>query len=184
MAKDQSAPGRLELVRAFVNTRDVDAGTDALGSADELRSWLRERELLGGSAVTASDLANAVALREAIREILLAHTERHPVPGEAANVLDEAALRARVGLRFDETGAATLAPGADGVDAALGRLLAIVQASIAEGTWTRLKACRLDSCEWAFFDHTKNRSGVWCNMGDCGNRVKARSYRARRGARG
>ena len=27
--EDRPAPGRLELVRAFVNTRDIDEGTDA-----------------------------------------------------------------------------------------------------------------------------------------------------------
>jgi predicted RNA-binding Zn ribbon-like protein len=185
MPKHQSAPGRLELVRAFVNTLDVDAGTDALGSTDELRTWLRDHDLVGDPAgVSESDLANALTLREALRAILLAHNDGAPVPTDAATVLDGAARRARVGLRFDETCAAALEPDSDGVDAALGRLLAIVHASIADGTWRRLKACRLDSCEWAFYDHTKNRSGVWCDMGDCGNRVKARTYRARRGTRG
>ena len=46
--------------------------------------------------------------------------------------------------------------------------------------WKRLKACRLHTCEWAFYDHTKNRSGAWCNMAVCGNRAKARAYRERR----
>jgi predicted RNA-binding Zn ribbon-like protein len=75
-----------------------------------------------------------------------------------------------------------LEPDAGGVDGALGRLLAIVHVSIADGTWSRLKACREDSCEWAFYDHTKNRSGAWCDMGVCGNRAKARAFRERTAA--
>jgi predicted RNA-binding Zn ribbon-like protein len=58
----------------------------------------------------------------------------------------------------------------------------IVHGAIADGTWQRLKACRDHSCEWAFYDHTKNRSGAWCTMEECGNRAKARSYRERHGA--
>ena len=68
------------------------------------------------------------------------------------------------------------------VDAGLGLLLSIVQGAIADGSWGRLKACRLHTCEWAFFDHTKNHSGAWCNMDVCGNRAKARTFRARHDA--
>jgi predicted RNA-binding Zn ribbon-like protein len=74
------------------------------------------------------------------------------------------------------------AASSSGVEGALGRILAIVHASIADGTWMRLKACHEHGCEWAFYDHTKNRSGAWCNMGVCGNRAKARAFRERRAA--
>jgi predicted RNA-binding Zn ribbon-like protein len=47
-------------------------------------------------------------------------------------------------------------------------------------TWDRLKACRLDDCQWVFYDHSKNRSRTWCSMRVCGNRAKARAYRERR----
>ncbi len=59
---------------------------------------------------------------------------------------------------------------------------AIVHDSIAQGTWSRLKACREHECEWAFYDHTKNRSGAWCSMQRCGNRAKARAFRERHAA--
>ena len=68
---------------------------------------------------------------------------------------------------------------ADGVDGALGRLLAIVAAAQADGTWERLKACPWDTCRWAFYDHSRNRSGVWCSMAVCGNRAKVQAFRAR-----
>jgi predicted RNA-binding Zn ribbon-like protein len=52
---------------------------------------------------------------------------------------------------------------------------------MANGTWERLKACALhDTCEWAFYDWSKNRSGTWCDMKVCGNRSKARAYRERK----
>jgi predicted RNA-binding Zn ribbon-like protein len=48
-----------------------------------------------------------------------------------------------------------------------------------DGTWDRMKACRADDCEWAFYDSSRNRSGTWCSMEVCGNRAKARAFRAR-----
>jgi len=58
-----------------------------------------------------------------------------------------------------------------------------VATAIADGSWARLKVCRSDSCRWAFYDASKNRSGAWCTMAVCGNRNKVRAYqRRRRGA--
>ena len=50
----------------------------------------------------------------------------------------------------------------------------------AQGTWARLKACSADSCRWAFYDFSRNHSRTWCTMAECGNRAKARAYRARK----
>jgi predicted RNA-binding Zn ribbon-like protein len=183
MRKRQEAPGQLELVRAFVNTRDIEAGTDDLAGPDELASWLQGHGL-ADAEVTADqgDLRRALALREALREILLSHTDGTQPASTATRILDEIAVRARLALRFDAAGVAAVRPTGGGVEAALGRLLAVAHAAMADGTWDRLKACRDHGCEWAFYDHTKNHSGAWCTMDVCGNRAKARAYRERRPA--
>jgi predicted RNA-binding Zn ribbon-like protein len=181
MSKLQQAPAELELVRAFVNSADLEQGTDEFQNSAALAGWLARHGLLDGAAGPVSaDVVRAVALREALRTVLLSNTQGTPVPSAASQTLDMAARRARLRLRFAPGGATVLESESDGVDGALGRLLAIVHDSITRGTWTRLKACRLPSCEWAFYDHTKNRSGAWCNMDVCGNRAKARAYRERR----
>ncbi len=183
MAKQQQAPGDLEQVRLFVNTADLERGEDRLDSPDSLVAWLEQRGLAEHAMEpTRADVERAISLREALREILFAHNSRQAPPSQACEVLDAAVCRARLRLRFDSSGSSALEPEASGVDAALGRLLAIVHHSIEQGTWKRLKACRLESCEWAFYDHTKNRSGAWCNMAECGNRAKARAYRERHAA--
>jgi predicted RNA-binding Zn ribbon-like protein len=82
-------------------------------------------------------------------------------------------------VRFDEDGEATLVPESPGVSAALGRILITVVRAMDEGSWGRLKACPNDACRWAFYDHSKNRSGKWCTMEVCGNRMKARTFRQR-----
>jgi predicted RNA-binding Zn ribbon-like protein len=184
MSKQQQAPGELELVREFVNTLDLEEGSEALSSPAALGEWLAANGLApGGVEPAAADLRRATRLREALRAILLSHGDGSPEPADAWKTLDEGAERARLQVRFGSEGVALIEPEAAGVDAALGRLLAIVHVAVADGdAWRRLKACRLHSCEWAFYDHTKNRSGAWCNMAVCGNRAKARTYRERRAA--
>jgi predicted RNA-binding Zn ribbon-like protein len=178
--KRQDAPDELEHVRAFVNTRDLEEGTDELGSAAALTAWLADRDLIAaGARATRADLRQAIELREALRSVLLAHTDHSELPAAVFEALDDAACRARLQLRFDAHGMATLEPEAPGPAGALGRLLAIVHDADARGTWMRLKACRDPNCAWAFYDHTKNRSGSWCTMDVCGNRSKARAFRSR-----
>ena len=53
----------------------------------------------------------------------------------------------------------------------------------AAGLWWRLKICRYDECEWAYYDHSKNRSRNYCEY-NCGNKLKTRAYRARQKAAG
>jgi predicted RNA-binding Zn ribbon-like protein len=175
------APGPLEHVRAFVNTRDVDEATDALSGPRELAGWLEEHGLLVAPrdfAPTAADVRRAVALREALRAHLRAHHGEPLDPGAAA-ILDGASRRARLTLRFTAAEETALEPQAAGVDGALGRLLALVAAAIADGTWLRLKVCPADDCQWAFYDESRNRSATWCDMKVCGNRAKVRGFRER-----
>jgi predicted RNA-binding Zn ribbon-like protein len=178
--KRQDAPGALEHVRAFVNTRDVEEDTEALDAPEALVRWLEEHEL-GAAGMTAGPAAlrRAVAVREALRAVLLGHADG---AGEAAagDLLDAAARRGKVRVSFAEDGSSGVRVEADGVDGALGRLLALVHEAQADGTWPRLKACGDPGCQWAFYDHTKNRSGRWCTMAECGNRAKARTFRERR----
>jgi predicted RNA-binding Zn ribbon-like protein len=127
---------------------------------------------------TAEDLRRATELREALRAHLLAH-HGQPLHPAAAAVLDAAARRAQLTLRFTGDERTALEPAASGVDGALGRLLAIVKAAIDDGSWQRLKVCPADDCLWAFYDASRNRSAVWCDMRVCGNRAKVRGYRER-----
>jgi predicted RNA-binding Zn ribbon-like protein len=179
MAKEREAPGELELVRGFVNTLDIEERTDGLTTPDELRGWLSAHCLLdAGDRATEAELHRAIEVREALRALLLANNGG-PSPAAAVATLDAAAREAHLEARFAADGTAGLVSDAGGVDAALGRLLAAVYAAMADGSWRRLKACRAQDCEWVFWDATKNRSGAWCDMGVCGNRAKARSYRER-----
>jgi predicted RNA-binding Zn ribbon-like protein len=173
------APGELELVRAFVNTWDAEDDVENVPGPTELRDWLAGHGLIDADArVTAADHRHAIEVREALRAVMLANAGLDLDP-DAPPVLDDASRRAKLGVRFDADGSVRTAPEAGGVAGALGRLLAIVAAAQEEGTWPRLKACLADDCQWAYFDLSRNRSAVWCDMKICGNRAKVRSYRDR-----
>jgi predicted RNA-binding Zn ribbon-like protein len=163
-----------------VNTRDLETGEDALAAPADLVAWLRAGGLVAGQVrATPADLERAVTLRESLRALLLVNNGGAP-DRAAVGVVDGAAKRAGVGLRFRGAGNARLEPAATGVDAGLGCLLGIVAASMADRTWSRLKVCRAEECQWAYYDRARNRSRAWCSMAVCGNRTKARAYRARR----
>jgi predicted RNA-binding Zn ribbon-like protein len=66
---------------------------------------------------------------------------------------------------------------------ALDRLLWPVVWSAADlltsGLLARVRECQNEPCGWLFVDMSRNRSRRWCDMRDCGNRVKARRHYAR-----
>jgi predicted RNA-binding Zn ribbon-like protein len=176
----RQAVGDLEIVRAFVNTRDVEEETDSLSGPEGLRDWLATQGLMEGDApVRADDVGLAHDVREAIRALLLCNNEGCDPDRKVVLALNDAAALAQLSVRFHEDGSAHLEPTVPGVPGALGRLLAIVYGSRREGSWDRLKVCRSDTCRWAFFDESKNRSRHWCSMAVCGSQSKARAYRRR-----
>jgi predicted RNA-binding Zn ribbon-like protein len=178
-----AAPHDLGLVVDFVNTVDLETGEDALSRPDDLSAWLRERGLVGPAQVAIGDPEHraAVGFREALRQVLRAHTRGEPDPAAATAVLERIAAAGRRSIGFAPGGAVTIAPRDPGYAGSLARLLVPVARAAADGTWERTKACDDDACEAAFYDRSRNRSGRWCDMAICGNRTKVRAYRSKQG---
>jgi predicted RNA-binding Zn ribbon-like protein len=173
------APQPLELVRSFVNTYDAEELTDKLDGPDAARAWLAEHELLAaGEKVTPAERRRLVDVREALRSLLLSHSGVELDPSAPAT-LDAAARRAQLSVGFASDATTHVVPRAAGADGAIGRLLQVVTDAMADGTWQRLKVCLADDCLWAYYDTSRNRSAVWCDMQICGNRQKVRAFRAR-----
>lgn len=172
-----TAPGRLELVRQFVNTRDIDDHIDEISSPRELERWVAAHDL-GGGAATQSDVGRFADVREGLRALLLKNTGE-PLDRDAVARMDAVAGSVPLSVTFG--GDCELRPAGEGLDGALGTILSVVYASMRDKSFHRLKACREETCEWAFYDHSRNRSATWCSMKVCGNRAKARTYRARHG---
>lgn len=176
---DKPAPGRLRLVQAFLNTGNLKTGREDFASPAGLRDWLAENGLLSPKArVCDADVREAISVRNAL--FRLAQADRSgPADADAIGTLNRSIRSAQMSVSFGPEGRAHIEPLAPSVDGALGKLIAVVVDAMADGSWDRLKICKADTCSWAFFDRSKNHSGMWCDITDCGNIAKARTYRAR-----
>lgn len=178
MADDKAAPGRLALVQDFVNTAEWDEDRDDLATPEGLAAWLAGQGL-PEERPDEDDVRRAVRLREAIRVLCVANNGGVLRDGDL-DELNRTAESARLRPRFRSGGASELEPEAGGLEGALGRVVAAIHEAMAQGTWSRLKGCRNEACQYAFYDHTRNHAGAWCSMQSCGNREKARRFRSSR----
>jgi hypothetical protein len=151
-----------DLIVSFINTLDVEAGSDALATLVGWRSWLSAQGLdvcFGDEGPR--DLKAARELRDDLRT--LASGERRAQVRQvgiqvALTVDGEVELSAQSAVGFIAAAAAKVA---------------------IEQRLSRVKICPADDCRWAFYDTSRNRSRQWCSMEVCGNRAKARAHRER-----
>lgn len=175
------APGSLEPVRQFLNTWLIPSATQV--PEDRLAAFLADAAARRGTfpdvVPAASDTADQLTrLRDDLREALRADAD---LPGDLNGWLERFPPLARVdGSRADATVHHVAAPGS-GI---AGWTLAAVVDAVAAGTWGRLKIC--PDCQWVFYDRTRSRTKVWCDMlsggaggRSCGTIAKVRRYRER-----
>ena len=169
------APEPLRLVQTFVNTLDVESAPSPQEIADSMRAWLAEHGVAGA---TASEVARAVEFRDLVRR-MLQHDGCVAHDREIRETVNRISGAAPLRVQFHEDGLIALEPAEQGFDAALGNIVGAIFESMADGTWSRLKLCRMENCRWVYYDSSRNSSGNWCSMSVCGNRAKARAYRRR-----
>ncbi|MFH9969021.1 CGNR zinc finger domain-containing protein [Streptomyces mirabilis] len=165
----------------FVNTRADGAGhIERFGSGADLLQWARERDLLDdGAAVTDFDVLAARELREALRTVLLSHTD-----GQQTAALADAHERLRAASdRYPvravvAAGRVRLVPVAGGVPGLLGTVLAAAAETAHRDEWALVKACSSPKCLYAFRDRTRNHSGRYCSP-RCGSRMSMQALRER-----
>jgi predicted RNA-binding Zn ribbon-like protein len=170
-----AAPGELETLRRFINTGSPEEGLD-FTIYYGLQEWCAKTGLC--TDASPQDLSRLRAFREGLREVL----DANGGAGEASSAwaaLEPFVQAASYGMRIDVSGSPALEPAGHGAERTIAALLAIVYDAMRRGYWPRLKACRKESCRWAYYDHSKNGSGVWCDMAVCGNRMKAKRRRNR-----
>ena len=182
----------------FANTRywrGTDAPTETFAKLDDVLAWCRDTAKIpaamidGFRALCLQDeeavLAGAIALRELLYRLYLAHAQ-----GEEPDGKDLAALReylgdaaprkalTRVGGRYEWA--------VDDRYRTLAGLLSPVLWSATDllggARLGKLKCCANDRCKWLFVDDSKSGSRRWCSMSACGNRAKAhRHYHGKTG---
>lgn len=153
-----SPEGQSRLLLDFLNTRDLEAGTDTLDTTAGYHAWLVDHGL-----PPRGDCGPARAVRDALR---------------AAAAGDGSLGAALGGVPLSAALEADGHPVLVSPDP-LGHILVVTLALAGDGRWRRIRLCPAGDCEWAFYDRSKNRSRQWCSMSICGNRTKGRAFRAR-----
>lgn len=181
LAEDKPAPMPLLLVQSFLNTLDLEQGTDALSHAETALPWLTAAGLISSAAqVGPQELATMRAVREGLRALVRSSGGGADLNADELRALQSVADARHPVVGIDPTGRVSLTVGDDAEPLrALLRLLLVVRDAQADGTWARLKLCANPDCLWAFYDRSRNRQGTWCTMAVCGNRLKNRRFRAR-----
>jgi predicted RNA-binding Zn ribbon-like protein len=189
----EPAAGRLCL--DFANTlswRNSDRQHDWLDSYSNLVEWgalvgilpvetvhRLHREAARDPTKAGTVLKGAVELREAIYRIFSAIAAGSSLQAADVDALNAALADALTHLQiFSE--AEGFVWDWVGDEGALDRMLWPVARSAADlltsEELNRVGECQGDGCGWLFMDMSRNRSRRWCDMGDCGNRAKARRY--------
>jgi hypothetical protein len=150
---------------------------------DDLREVTARADL--GEVTARADLGEVTALADG------AAAAARPV-GPAAAAAGPAAPEGGPAAPVLHTGAAVLELGSDGSvrlrpeQAGRQALVTLVLAALYEGQHTgtshRLKTCRNPRCRVAFYDRSRNASGVWHSVRSCGNAINLRAHRERRRA--
>jgi predicted RNA-binding Zn ribbon-like protein len=175
--ESKPAPQPLLLIQAFINTWDVDHGTDLLERAETAGPWLREAGLAApGASLPEAELRQAREVRESLRALLAHNGEGTRPAGAELAPLRALARASRPELGIGPGGEILLTPAPP---QSLAGLLLIARDAQRQGTWQRLKICRNPECRWAFYDRSHTRRGAWCDMATCGNMIKNRNFRAR-----
>jgi predicted RNA-binding Zn ribbon-like protein len=119
--------------------------------------------------LTDRDAARLRSLRAALRGLVLTPDAPAESPPDAT-----------AGFGLGASGQVHLVPRGSGAQWLASAAWTEVLLSQQSSTWQRLKCCREPACGSAFYDHSRNNSGVWHDVKTCGNRANLRTSRARR----
>ena len=166
------APGGLRVVQDFVNT-DAAHRPDLLADAVAAREWFAAVGYPSAD-FTDADLRKLADLRTRLRNAL---RRRHDDP--AGGIVTAGVS---VGLRLAGDGTVVSEPQGKGWRLVASVLLLELFRAQETNVWPRLKVCRNEVCGTAFYDRSRNNSGVWHDVLVCGNAINLRTSRARRRA--
>jgi len=179
----------------FVNTVSATRANpkEHLNSYLDLVSWGRQAKVLNERDAqhliqmarrrpddAARILARAVSVREALFRIFCGAAECRPQRPDDMEIFNSALSRALSHVRLDSTteGCVRVWEGdADALDRMLWPVLrSAMDVLTSDDERGRIHKCESPTCEWLFFDTSRNHSRRWCDMKSCGNRAKARRY--------
>lgn len=150
---------------------------EGLPDAAALDYWLRQSP--AGPAVpplSADDFERAIALREAIYSAVASTIE-----GAAA---DDADVRLINAIAAEPPAVPAFSAGGRFITATPSQALSTIARagidSLVAPNVGLVRECGRDECTRLYVDRSRGARRAWCGMDECGNRMKAAAYRARR----
>lgn len=146
--------------------------------ADAARWSVAAGVLTSAPPLSAVDFAALLALREQVYRLAVAVAEARSWPAADLRAVNAAATGPRPALTLIPSGIRRA-----GGAAAVGSAVALAAVELLGGPDAgRIRECALEECTRLFVDRSRAGNRAWCGMEECGNRVKAAAYRARRAA--
>ena len=183
------APGALALVQDLINTASAAREPDLLTDLASARTWVSDATAEWSAAtglpvpevvLDAGDLAELRAFRDDLLEVTTQAHDAGPETGRVAAVLHTGVAA----LHLGPDGSVRLQPQETGRRALVMLVLVALFEGQQAGTRHRLKTCRNPRCRVAFYDRSRNASGVWHSVRICGNAINLRAHRERRRGQG
>jgi predicted RNA-binding Zn ribbon-like protein len=122
-------------------------------------------------------LAEAIELRDALYAIFSGVASSRAPPARELEILNDRLTRLRLNEKLDWEWRS----GAGSLDAMIGPITRAAVELLTADQRQRVRMCEADDCVWVFLDTSKNRTRRWCDMKQCGNRMKARRFHHRHG---
>ncbi|MBT2393580.1 ABATE domain-containing protein [Streptomyces sp. ISL-1] len=152
---------------------------EMLHSPESLTSWFRECGITESDIACESfDVREAVALREAIYQLVFAKIAGESYDREALSLVNDAARRPAPVPQLTADGRRIEAT----VQQAFSYVARDAIAVLSGPKVPLLKECANPDCTQIYIDHSRGARREWCKMDPCGNRIKAAAYRARKRA--
>jgi len=180
----------------LVNTLDwrfrEGAPEDLLAGYSDLLRFADQSEILSSKQIrqilrTVTDRSGAEALvacrelREAAAEILYAAIDDRTPPASQIKIVERCFKEARDHQRLAFSGSHLdweWPPSECGPDLPFWMLCVSTARLLISERVRLVRACEKPDCRWLFLDTSKNHSRRWCDMKICGNRMKARRFKA------
>lgn len=151
---------------------------ELLATPDDLAQWFAEAgEFTDGIVVDDETLQGALTLREAVYRLASARLAGERFAKRDLAVVND--LAARPGMRVALSARGVTKSG--DAQAALADVARSAVDVLADDA-VSMKECGRPSCTRIYLDRSRGARRTWCGMDECGNRVKAAAYRARKRA--
>ncbi len=178
--------GRLCLDFAMTGGRGDWARYEQLHAPQDLGAWFAEGPLrLSGVRVADDEFLRAGELRDAIQRVAFALLAGAKPAREHVGILNVFAATAPVARTLDPASLTLSITTPVAVEALLSEFardaLELAADPQARG---RVRQCESPDCGLLFFDDSRPGRRRWCSAGRCGDRARARAYRARKAGAG